>query len=645
MTQSGQGEEPSQRPAREGIVLPSDGGEPLLPGMTGDGYAGAYGPPGGHAAAPQPGQQPPAAAPPGGQAWGTPWGPDQHQTAPPPPGQAWTAPPAQPWGTPEPSGGIPSQPLPAEGTPAPSYGPTDGYGAPAPGSFPPAAGQEAPPTGGYGAPAAGAYGAPGTDGAGAYGYPAAGPQGTDGTGGYGYPAPALGSYDAPAAGSYGSPAGGAPLPAANGYGGPGAGAPLPPADGYGNPAPLPSGGGYGSSAPGGAPLPPADEGATQYIPPIAAAPVADGATQYLRPVAAPPADEGATQYLPPVGPGALPPEVPAESTQFLGRVPQAGQNPGAGPLPPVSHPDAEATQYIAPIPGGQPAGAPYGGGGQDRQPPAEFDNLFRSGPDGESPAASTQYLPRFSQPEAPAYPSAPQPGYAPQGPGGGHRGGFDDGEGGGRGGRSGRSGSRVPVIAAVGIGIAVLGIGAGALLSSGGGGDDKNQTVSATASATTEESASPSADPAKQQAVELDKLLADSGSSRASVISAVANVKACNNLGQAAEDLRAAATQRGELVTRLSGLQVDQLPDHAALTTALTKAWQASASADNHYAAWADQVAGKKGCKKGQARTTPQTQAGNRASGTASAQKSKAAQLWNGIAKTYGLTQRQPTQL
>lgn len=35
MTQSGQGEEPSARPAREGIVLPSDGGEPLLPGMTG----------------------------------------------------------------------------------------------------------------------------------------------------------------------------------------------------------------------------------------------------------------------------------------------------------------------------------------------------------------------------------------------------------------------------------------------------------------------------------------------------------------------------------------------------------------------------------------------------------------------------------
>jgi hypothetical protein len=131
------------------------------------------------------------------------------------------------------------------------------------------------------------------------------------------------------------------------------------------------------------------------------------------------------------------------------------------------------------------------------------------------------------------------------------------------------------------------------------------------------------------------------------VISAVADVKSCTNLSQAASDLRAAAKQRTDLVTRLSGLSVGKLPDHDALTTALTKAWQASASADNHYAAWADQVAASKdkSCKKGQARATAQTQAGNRASGTASTQKAKAAQLWNGIAQTYGLTQRQPTQL
>jgi hypothetical protein len=347
-------------------------------------------------------------------------------------------------------------------------------------------------------------------------------------------------------------------------------------------------------------------------------------------------------------------ESPAEATQFLGRAPQAGgpqpggphaahagqqahggPRQGGAPMPPASGPDAEATQFMAPVTG-QHAGAAYG----ERQPPAEFDNLFRSEPGSESPAGATQQMPRFPQ-QAPPHAAAPA-GYAPQGPGGGGRhGGAHDG-----GGRGGRGGSRVPLIAAIGVAIAVVGIGAGALLAGGGGEEgDKNEPVAATGP-TAEESASPSADPAEAQAVELDKLLADSGDSRTSVISAVADVKACRNLAGAAKDLRDAAKQRTGLVTRLSGVAVDKLPDHATLTSALTKAWQASASADNHYAAWADQVAAKKGkCKKGQAPTTGRTAAGNRESGTASQQKTEAAELWNVIAKNYGLTQRRPTQL
>ncbi|MBZ9640138.1 hypothetical protein K8369_12115, partial [Streptomyces sp. PSKA30] len=387
-------------------------------------------------------------------------------------------------------------------------------------------------------------------------------------------------------------------------------------------------------------LPPAsgpDEGATQYIPPVASAPGNEGATQYLPPGAAG-GDEGATQYLPPVGPGALPPEMPAggsgegasETTQYLGRARSA-----PGPLPSASGPDAEATQYIAPVPGQTP-GAPYG----DRQPPAEFDNLFRSGPGGDSPAAATQQLPRFQEPQPAGH--AAQPSYDGPGPAGGRRAARDGG------GRGGRTGSRVPLIAACGIGIAVVGIGAGALLATGSGEEDKDpKTVSATAPATGETSASPSVDPAEQQAIALDKLLADSGDSRTTVINAVNDVKSCSNLAQAAKDLRDAAGQRNGLVTQLSELSVDKLPDNAALTTALNEAWKASAAADNHYAAWADQVAGQRGklCKKGQARSTGQTAAGNRESGTASTQKAEAAKLWNAIAKTYGLTERQPTQL
>ncbi|MFJ4081269.1 hypothetical protein ACIP2Z_20185, partial [Streptomyces iakyrus] len=480
-------------------------------------------------------------------------------------------------------------------------------------------------------PGSGAHGAGLPPAAEAYGTPGGGAQPQPGSGAHGAGLP-------PAADVYGTPGGGAQPqpgsgahgaglpPAAEAYGTPGGGAqPRTGAEAYGGGLPLVSGA-YGGTG-GGAPLPPpADEGATQYIPPVPGD-AAAAATQYLPPVA-PSADEGATQYIPPVGPGALPPEMSSgedpEATRFLGTGPRTGA--GAGPLPAAarpgaSHPDAEATQFIAPVPGG------------DRQPPAEFDNLFRGQGGAESPAGATQQMPRVEQ-------ARPQPSYAApqtsQGPPAGGRS------------RGGRTGSRVPVIAAVGIGIAVLGVGAGALLAVGGsGGDDDGggkKTVAASAPAS-DGSASPSADPARAQAVELDKLLADSGNSRSTVINAVADVKGCDNLAEAAKDLRDAAKQRTGLVTRLSGIEVDRLPGHAALTTALTKAWQASASADNHYAAWADQTAGKKGCRKGQARPTGQTQAGNRASGVASTEKAKAAGLWNGIAKKYGLTERQPTQL
>ncbi|MCS0600354.1 hypothetical protein NX794_03780 [Streptomyces sp. LP11] len=566
MTQSGQGEEPSERNAREGVVLPSDGSAPLLPGQTGT---------------------PAPAAPAGGQAWGGSWGPEQQQPRDARQGQGRPPAAAPQWGGP----GAPANPgpLPPEGAPAPSYGggqaagqaqyggvaPQPGYGAPQPG---------------YGAPQ------PGYSGADPYQQPY-------------QQQPQPHQQQAYPQQSYPQqPYQQQPYPQ----------------------EPYPVAGG---------PLPPTADGATQYIPPVPSGPADEGATQYLPPVPAAPADEGATQYLPPVTGGALPPESAGEETRYLGHRSQQQQQPQAQAQQPGSA-DAEATQYLP----------PYAGQAQDgeRQPPAEFDNLFR-GPGGEgAPAGSTQQLPRVPQSDTgPARAS-----YTPAGPShnghGGHggHGGYDDYDAGDDGGRRGGR-SKVPLIAAVGVVIVALGLGAGALLS--GGGDkkaaDDGKTVSATSPAAGESSAAPDADPARQQAVALDKLLGDSGSSRASVIQAVADVKQCDNLDQAAGNLRDAAKQRGRLVTRLGQLTVDKLPSHGELTAALTKAWQASAAADDHYAAWAGQAKNQKVCRKGHARTTGETQAGNRESGTASAQKAQAAQLWNAIAREYGLTQRQPTQL
>ncbi|MGB8942762.1 MAG: hypothetical protein WCD21_21355, partial [Streptomyces sp.] len=187
-------------------------------------------------------------------------------------------------------------------------------------------------------------------------------------------------------------------------------------------------------------------------------------------------------------------------------------------------------------------------------------------------------------------------------------------------------------------------VGAGALLS-GGGDDEKDSPKTVSDSSPSDEKPSPSVDPAKEQAVALDKLLADSNNSRDSVIGAVRNVGKCADLAKSATDLRNAAKQRNGLVTRLSGLSVDKLPANAQLTASLTKAWKASAAADNHYAAWAGQVAGKKGCKKGHARITPQAVAANKSSGEATTAKQEAAGLWNAIAKQYGLTARDKSQL
>ncbi|MCX5178697.1 hypothetical protein [Streptomyces virginiae] len=358
----------------------------------------------------------------------------------------------------------------------------------------------------------------------------------------------------------------------------------------------------GPGDPHGYGYPPLPEAATQYIPPVPAAPGHDeAATQYIPPVpAAPGHDEAATQYIPPV------------------------------PAPPA-HEEA-ATQYIPPVPADRAVDG--------------FDGLFR----GDDSAGHTQHLPPVQepvlrpQPQRPQQPQYQQPHpqhpqyqqphpqqqYAPPPP-------------------PPETGRKVSpaIIAAVVIGLAVVGLGVGSLLA-----DDKpqNNDPGAVAAAPTASGGSAApvgeapVDPARPQAVQLDKLLADSNDSRAAVIKAVEDIKGCSNLDQAAADLRDAARQREELVTRLQELKLDQLPDHAKLSASLTKAWQSSADADDSYAAWADDVDDDK-CKDGKAKSTKNASDGNRSSGEATKAKESAATMWNAIAGKYGLTKRDKSQL
>ncbi|KRV50046.1 hypothetical protein AQ490_17645 [Wenjunlia vitaminophila] len=321
----------------------------------------------------------------------------------------------------------------------------------------------------------------------------------------------------------------------------------------------------------------------------------------------------ATRVLPPVVVDDPPPHpsTPAHGAQPAGPPGPAAWSPPPSHQPPTHQPPTHQPQsYAQPAPH-QPGGHHHPG-----------HQAAARQPGGPEPAAATGWSP----PE-------PSPRMATMGDPGPERRGL----------------SRPAVVGIVVACCAVAGLIGGAVLS---GGDDKKEdpvtpgsSESATSASKAPTSQAPQVDPAEQQAKDLDALLAESNNSRSAVITAVNEISSCKNLDGAAKSLRDAANQRNDLVTRLGELSVDKLPDHAKLTSALNEAWKSSASADNHYAAWADQVAGKGGCKKGRAKVTNERQAGDRESGKATDAKKRAAELWNAIAREYDLTERQNNEL
>ncbi|MDX3215330.1 hypothetical protein PV318_07280 [Streptomyces sp. ME02-6991-2B] len=374
-------------------------------------------------------------------------------------------------------------------------------------------------------------------------------------------------------------------------------------------------------------------------------------------------DSDATQLFPPYPQGQppMPPHAPtpsplfrpgpaADATQVLPPYPApAAATYGAPPGAPA---DAGATAHLPRVEDAQAPTQAFGHGypngtshgrhhqGLDGQPTAQqphddFGHLYRQeGPPAQqsAPAAPADYTqPAYAQP---AY---GQPSYTPQQPYA-----YDEPAPAPR--------RRLTPAALIGMvvgGCAVAGLLAGALMSGGDGdGQAADQSPAPSSSAKAPGSSGGGEDAAEKQAKGLEALLKTSGGSRTSVIRAVDNIKSCHDLDGAAADLRSAAQQRNDLMARLKALPVNDLPDHQALTDALNKAWRASAAADDHYAAWADQLKGdKKLCRHGHARTTDEYRAGNTQSGTASQAKTSAATLWNRIAKKYGLTQHQGSQL
>ncbi|MEV4613824.1 hypothetical protein AB0K43_14685 [Kitasatospora sp. NPDC049258] len=145
------------------------------------------------------------------------------------------------------------------------------------------------------------------------------------------------------------------------------------------------------------------------------------------------------------------------------------------------------------------------------------------------------------------------------------------------------------------------------------------------------------------QAKAMSDLLGKASASRQAVIGAVASVQKCDKLPESQAGLTAAAAQRDQLVTELAALKVDKLPTGPQLVDQLKSAWQASATADKEYAAWAgDSIAA---CDPAKQSDNPHAKNGNAASGTATTAKTSAADLWNAIAAQTGLPTKAKSDL
>ena len=152
------------------------------------------------------------------------------------------------------------------------------------------------------------------------------------------------------------------------------------------------------------------------------------------------------------------------------------------------------------------------------------------------------------------------------------------------------------------------------------------------ASPSPSESSSPSQE---QAAVSLAALLAQSADDRQAVDNAYNDATVCGpNLSHDAQAFENAASSHRQLLSELA-----QLPGQSALSPPmlgdLRSAWRASASADDHYATWAQGEEG--GCSAGN-QSDPAFQAARAPNLQATASKTAFVQLWNPLAQNYSLT-------
>jgi hypothetical protein len=156
------------------------------------------------------------------------------------------------------------------------------------------------------------------------------------------------------------------------------------------------------------------------------------------------------------------------------------------------------------------------------------------------------------------------------------------------------------------------------------------------ATATPSSAAATPSSSAQQAAASLAGLLAQSVTDRGSTVNAVNSISECGPaLSQGPQILDGAAASRQRLLAQLASL-----PGRSALSgqmlQALTGAWQASATADQDFAKWAQDELSQ-GCTQND-QADPNFQAATAPDAQATTDKKAFVNLWNPIAAQYGLT-------
>ncbi len=176
---------------------------------------------------------------------------------------------------------------------------------------------------------------------------------------------------------------------------------------------------------------------------------------------------------------------------------------------------------------------------------------------------------------------------------------------------------------------------AAAAHSSAAGGPSSKAVASATATSTLP--------PQQRAAKALATLLAQSVTDRSAITGSVSDVNDCGpTLSQDAQTFDKAATSRQNLLSQLAGLPArTALP--AAMLQDLTRAWQASAAADQDLSQWAqDESTGA--CTPND-HADPHFQAAVGPDDQATSAKQAFVSQWNPIASEYGLASYQWNQL